>query len=452
MEKEKAAGAGGRGPEKGQGAEKNAPRFSRSETFSKPADLSVLLAGFKDQQVSAQIVRPRLQVESVEHGRGNGLVRNFTFRKFKEEPHAVVFMAVPRSTGGGIFEPTDRLLEPGEQVRVSYNMTVEGADKPVFFLAKGYFLRKSFYIHEDPQNPGKCWSGPREEAARRFSKEVITAGSEVLELRLDTVNSFPGGPGKVYRDILGRYLSDAKLFVLPGGGGWSQKSSQGNFFANIRDPLDKYLAREGVKVVTPVILDEFANAGEVTVLIKEQLLGGMDVGVVRVSMAKKPNDFLGEINVKVGFLLRFKMADEVAEQLARVLPNKAGAQNEAFLPLVLERVTDAREQYRVVFRIFPRDLVEERGRKVMDQGLKFMPPYALHPGAENHNTYSKLLIILSQRFREDEKPDEEKLKSAKLQASVSQRITERRGQFVDEKLKSAFQDRVAAKKRQEENQ
>lgn len=429
-----------------------AARFARPEVFSKAADLAVLFAGFRTQEISAEVLRPRLQVESVEHGRGQGIVKNFTFRKFKEEPHAVVFMATPRSSGGGIFEPTDRLLTPGEQVRVSYTMIVEGADQPVFFLAKGFFLRKSFYIPEDPQNPGKCWTGSREEAGKKFSKDIAVGGDDVMELRLDTVNSFPHGPGKVYRDVLSRYLSEVKLFVLPGGGGWSQKSTQGNFFESIRDPLDKYLAREGVKTIDKVTLDEFANLGEVTVLIKEQLLGRMDPEAVRLSLVKSPNEHLGEINAKLGFLLRFKLADEVAEPLMRAYPNKAGAQNEVYLPLVLDRVMDAREQYRVSFRIFPRDLVEERGRKTAERGLKFMPPYALHPGAENHNTYSKLLIILSQRFREDEKPDEEKLKSAKLQASVSQRISAQRGQFVDEKLKSAFQERVAAKKRQEESQ
>ena len=79
-----------------------------------------------------------------------------------------------------------------------------------------------------------------------------------------------------------------------------------------------------------------------------------------------------------------------------------------------------------------------------------MPPYALHQGAENQNTYSKLLILLNQRFREDEKPEEDKLKSATLKASVDKRIAERKSKFTDEKLKSAFKDRVSAKKRKEE--
>jgi hypothetical protein len=79
-----------------------------------------------------------------------------------------------------------------------------------------------------------------------------------------------------------------------------------------------------------------------------------------------------------------------------------------------------------------------------------MPPYALHQGSENQNTFSKLLILLNQRFREDEKPEEDKLKSEKLQASVEKRIADRRSAFTDDKVKSAFSDRVSAKKRKEE--
>ena len=86
----------------------------------------------------------------------------------------------------------------------------------------------------------------------------------------------------------------------------------------------------------------------------------------------------------------------------------------------------------------------------MERGLKFMPPYALHQGSENQNTFSKLLILLNQRFREDEKPEEDKLKSEKLKASVDKRVSERKGAFKDEKVQAAFKDRVSAKKRKEE--
>ena len=80
-----------------------------------------------------------------------------------------------------------------------------------------------------------------------------------------------------------------------------------------------------------------------------------------------------------------------------------------------------------------------------------MPPYALYPGAENHNTYSKLLIVLNQRFREDKKPEEDKLKSEKVIASVQQQINEQKDKFVDEKVRAAFQERTAARKKRDEN-
>ena len=73
----------------------------------------------------------------------------------------------------------------------------------------------------------------------------------------------------------------------------------------------------------------------------------------------------------------------------------------------------------------------------------------LHPGSENQTIYSKLVIALGQLFREDMKPEEEKMKSAKLQASVQARIAERAHNFTDEKTKAAFQNRIAAKKREE---
>ena len=157
-----------------------------------------------------------------------------------------------------------------------------------------------------------------------------------------------------------------------------------------------------------------------------------------------------EINTNVGFLLYFQMADEIRDMVVRTLPDKVGKENDVYLPLMLENVADSMEQYRVTFRVFPRDLVENRSRNNMDRGLHFKPPNNLHPGSENQAIYSKLLMALSQRFREDEKPEEDKMKSEKLQASVQARIAEESHKFTDEKIKSAFQDRVAAKKREGE--
>lgn len=424
--------------------------FTRPEIFSKPKELQRLFNPIREIEVNAQIVRPRMQTESVEHGRGQGLLRHYTFRKFKEVTKAVLFMNQPRSMGGGAFEPTDRLLMPGEQFRLVYTTTVEGADRPVYFLAKGVFLRKSFFIPEDPKNPGKPWTGSRDDAEKTVSSDAIVRGEDVIEIRIDTVNSFPGGPGRTGRDVLDRYLSQPKLYIIPGGGGWNQKSTQGNFFDAIRDPLDKYLERDDLKIIDPVVIDEFMNTGEISILIKEQLIAGIDHEVARPSVIKKPNDNLGEINIKLGFLLYFRMDEGIAESLARMFPQKAGKEVDVFLPLILDNVADSREQYRVTFRVFPRDLIEARGKNTMERGLKFQPPYALHQGSENQTTFSKLLILLNQRFREDEKPEDEKLKSEKLKASVDKRISERKGHFTDEKLAASFKDRVSAKKRKEE--
>jgi len=439
-------GATAKAPE----AKPAAKPYTRPEIFSKPRDLQTLFAPFKEVEISGEILRPRLQTESVEHGRGYGQLRNFAFRKFKEEAKAVVFMNAPSSKGGGSFEPTDRLLTPGEQIRITFSAIPDGAEGPVYFLGKGFFLRKSFLIPADPNNGDKPWTGTREEAAAKFGKDLVVGGDDIIEVRIDTVNSFPGGPGRTDRGILERYLRESRLMIFPGGGGWAQKSTQGNFFDSIRDPLEKYVERDDLRVHEKVIIDEFTNEGEVVLMVKQQLLSEVEHDVARPAVVKKPTDFLGEVNAKLGFLLYFKMDEGIAESLARSFPKKAGKEDEVYMPLILEDVAAAREQFRVTFRVFPRDLIEERSRKSMERGLKFQPPYALHQGPENQTTFSKLLILLNQRFREDEKPEEDKLKSEKLKASVDKRISERRGAFVDEKVKSQFQERVSAKKRKEE--
>ena len=341
-------------------------------------------------------------------------------------------------------------MTAGEQVRLTYTTTVEGADRPIYFLAKGLFLRKAFLLPDNPQNPGKPWTGVREEAEKKFSKDILVGGEDIMELRIDVVSSFPGGPGRTGRDVLERYISDVDLFVIPTGPAWNQKSTQGNFFDTIRDPLEKYIEKENIKILERVTLDEFSNTGELAVLIKERLLADVEHDMMRPAIVKKPNDFLGEINSKLGFLLRFKVDPDIGEAILKTFPKKAGKADEIFLPLILDQVADSREQFRVAFTVFPRDLIQETSRKSMERGLKFMPPYALHQGSENQNTFSKLLIQLNQRFREDEKPDEEKLKSETLKASVDKRIAERKGAFKDEKLQSAFSERQSAKKRKDE--
>jgi hypothetical protein len=432
------------------GAKDEKPPFSSVEVFTKPGQMQPLFSSFRDGEVACDLVRPRMLTESVEHGRGRGIIRDFSFRKFKDQPRAVFFITWPKGVAGGSFEPADRLLNPGEQLQLTYTVDLEGASKPVYFVGKSYFLRKSYYIAENPANPGKPWTGAREEAQEKLPKDVFVTGEDIIEVRVDSVTSMPNGPGSIRRDVLDRYLSNAQLYCIPGGGGWAQRSTQGNFFKNIRDPLDKYIVKEGVKHIERVTLDEFGNLGDVTVLIKDRLLADIEHDALRTMMIKKPNDHLREINTVVGFLLYFKMTEEVKESVMRTFNKKVGKEEEVYLPLMLERVADSKEQYRVTFRVFPRDLVEERSRNSMERGLQFMPPYTLHPGSENQNTFSKLLIALSQRFREDEKPEEEKLKSEKLVASVQNRIAEQQHKFTDDKIKSAFQDRVAAKKRKED--
>ena len=437
----------------GNGEAKKAKKkpFSGVEVYTKPGLMQTLFAGFREGEVAGDIIRPRMLTESVEHGRGRGIIRNFTFRKFKDQPKAVFFMTWPKGVAGGSFEPTDRLLKPGEPISLSYTIGVDGADSPIYFVGKAYFLRKSFYVAENPATPGRPWIGPREEAQEKLPKDVCVQGEDIIEIRVDSVTSMPNGPGRIPRDILERYLSRAQLYVIPGGGGWAQRSAQGHFFKNIRDPLDKYLEKEGNKLIEGITIDEFGNMGDVILMVKGMLLSGIEHDKIREVMIKKPNDHLREINTTVGFLLYFQMAEEIKDMTIRALPDKVGKEIDVYLPLMLENVADSREQYRVTFRVFPRDLVENRSRASLERGLHFKPPNTLHPGSENQAVYSKLLIALSQRFREDEQPDEEKMKSEKLQASVQARISEQSHKFTDDKIKSAFQDRVAGKKRQEDD-
>ena len=420
------------------------------EVYSRPGLMQPLFAGFREGNVVGDIVRPRMLTESVENGRGRGVILNYTFRRFRGQTKAVFFMIWPKGVAGGSFEPTDRLLKPGEPISLSYIVEVEGADKPIYFVGKAYFLRKSYYIAEDPANPDKPWTGSREEAQKKLPKDVLVQGEDIIELRVDSVTSMPNGPGRTPRDILERYLYKAQLHVITGGGGWAQRSSQGHFFNNIRDSLDKYLEKEGNNLIEQITIDEFGNMGDVTLIIQGPLLAGIEHDKLRKVMIKKPNDYLREINTTVGFLLYFQMADEIKDIVVRTLPDKVGKENDVYLPLILENVADSKEQCRVKFRVFPRDLVENRSRNSMDRGLHFKPPNNLHPGSENQAIYSKLLMTLNQRFREDEKPEEDKMKSEKLQASVQARITEQSHTFTDERIKSAFQDRVAAKNREEE--
>ncbi len=121
--------------------------------FNKLLHQSTLFGGFRDAETDAEVVLLRLQTKFVEHRSGKAMVRKFAFRKFKEDPQAVLYLTTPPSINGGSFEPTDRLLKLGEQLQPSETMNVEGADRPVYFSGKEYFLRKSFYVADNPANP-----------------------------------------------------------------------------------------------------------------------------------------------------------------------------------------------------------------------------------------------------------------------------------------------------------
>jgi len=404
---------------------------------------------FNHGDVSCELLRPRLQTESVSNGRGKSVVRNFTFRKFGERPRAVLFISWPTGSGGGSFEPTDRLLSSGEPLQLSYFAVGPGGGKPIYFLAKAYFLRRSFFVQKNPLNPTKPWVGSREEAKKSLSNDVYVRGEDIAEVRVDTLTCMPNGPAIISSEIIEKYCWDPKLFCIPGGGGWSQRSNQGDYFKSIRDPLEKYIVKDGGKTIEKFVIDQMGNLGNIELALEENLLEDIDDDALHGIVVDNPNDHLQTINAKVGFLLYFRIDDKVATSLIKLFDKKIGKEDEVYLPLFLDGLKKTAKGFRAMFRVFPRDLIENRSSRNIDRGLNFMPPHNLHPGSQNQNTYSKLLIVVNQCFQEDEKSDEHKKKSEKLVSSVQKRIAEQQNKFTDEKLRSAFQERVVAKKRKD---
>ena len=131
----------------GASAEETSP-FARRGVFSKPVELKLLIEDQVESRI--EIVRPRVLTESVQNGRGNATIRGYVFRKFDERPRLVLFLSSPGSTAGS-FEPSDKSLTSGELVQLSFSAGVPGLAQSVFFSGKGYFLRKSFYIAENPE-------------------------------------------------------------------------------------------------------------------------------------------------------------------------------------------------------------------------------------------------------------------------------------------------------------
>ena len=90
-----------KGDKGGNGAvEKPEPKpLTGVEVFSKPGLMQPLFTGFREGDVAADIVRPRMLTESVENGRGRGNILNFTFRIFSGRPKAVFFIDWPAGRG-----------------------------------------------------------------------------------------------------------------------------------------------------------------------------------------------------------------------------------------------------------------------------------------------------------------------------------------------------------------
>ena len=155
---------------KGDATKQFVDKVSSGQILNTAVKIKDYFSVFENGEVSCELLRPRLQTESVSNGRGRSLVRNFTFRKFGERPRAVLFVSWPTALSGGSFEPTDRLLSSGEPIQLSYFAQGPGGGRPIYFLAKAYFLRRSFYIQQNPLDSTKPWVGSREEAKKSLSK------------------------------------------------------------------------------------------------------------------------------------------------------------------------------------------------------------------------------------------------------------------------------------------
>ena len=234
---------------------------------------------------------------------------------------------------------------------------------------------------------------------------------------------------------------------------WAKKVA--DYFEGIQDDIHKHLEelekKENLKTIENVQLIDF-GVDSISMFTPGKLLSGIEHDKLMPSMLKKPNDNLMPLNSCIGYLLKFEVADEIKELLMRTFGQKAGKEVEVWIPLTLGNIQEAEPpKERVAFQIFPRDLVQETDPRKRNKslGLKFMPPFTLHPNAEDHNTYRKLMVAIGQRIRDDSKPEEEKNKIASVQASVAQRQTETKSQRVDENMRKAFMKRVEAKKRKE---
>jgi len=427
------------------------PNFSRIQVVSKPQVLNMLLKGVREESVTANVSRIKLKAASLVSGRGDAQIHTYSMYKFKSGPKPVLVMTFPRSTKGGNFVPADNPLEPGEAIEFSYSMAIPEADgNTLYFTAKATYVQTALFI-PNPEDPSKPWVGSRDATEKKYGESGVNRGEEVLQVRVDQITVFPNPPESFSADQISPYVFSPELHVLGGGGVWAKRGGNG-YFEGIPDTLDKYIEKiEEKKVISPVTLIEF-GVDEISMFVNVSPLTDIDHDFLAPSVLRKPNDNLQKINAALGFLLKFEVADEVKELLMRTIGTKIGKESEVWLPLTLGQMTDAEPgKLRLLFQLFPRDLTQETNpsRRKKFPGIKFVPPFTLHPNPEDHNTYRKMMVAIGQRMKDDARPDEEKNKLASVQDSIKNRREETKGKYVDENLKKAFAKRREAKKRED---
>ena len=426
--------------------------FGRVQVFSKPEILGALLKGLKEQQVQSQVARLKLKAASLVSGRGTANVMTFQVMNFKAGPRPVLVVGRPKAVPGGNFIPAENPLELGEKIEVSYELPLaQAGGNNIYFTAACTFLQEGMFVSN--AQTGKPFIGSKEAAEKKLGEGGARAGEEIIQLRVDKITCFPNAPESFTSDQIDPYVFKPTLYLITGGGMWAKKVA--DYFEGIQDDIHKHLEemekKEQLKTIDNVQLIDF-GVDNISLFTPGSLLAGIEHDKLMPSMFKKPNDNLMPLNSCIGFLLKFEIADEIKELMMRTVAQKAGKEVEVWLPLSLDNIQEAEPpKERVAFQIFPRDLVQETDprKRSKSLGLKFMPPFTLHPNAEDHNTYRKLMVAIGQRLKDDSRPDEEKNKIASVQAAVAQRQQETKGKRVDENMRKAFQKRVEAKKRKE---
>jgi len=428
-----------------------AVNFSRVQVFSKPEILGALLKGLKEQQVQSAVARLKLKAASMVSGRGTASIFTFQVMNLKAGPRPVLVVGRPKAVPGGNFIPADNPMELGEKIEVTYEMPLaQAGGNNIYFNAACTFLQEAIYIANDK---GKPWIGSRDATEKKMGEAGLKQGEEVLQLRVDKITCFPNAPESFTSDQFDPYVFKPTLYAITSGGMWAKKVA--DYFEGIQDDIHKHLEemekKEQLKTIDNVQLIEF-GVDNISMFTPGSLLAGIEHDKLMPSMFKKPNDNLMVLNSCIGFVLKLEIADEIKELLMRTFAQKAGKEVEIWLPLFLGNIQEAEPpKERVMFQIFPRDLVQETDPRKRNKslGLKFIPPFTLHPNPEDQNTYRKLMVAIGQRLKDDSRPEEEKNKIASLQESVSKRQQETKGKRVDENMKKAFASRVEAKKRKE---